>query len=133
MNEPEVAQLRPVEPAFATDPTPAQPARQQTPVPDVGDAGGSGVLHTPQPELGRTVDELSLEQALLDVDVANARVLDLTQRLVELSRHNSQLRTELEHLRLEYAQLRSAHERMKGSQAFRLAERLWAIRNALGR
>ena len=115
MNEPEVAPLRPVEQASARS------------------AGGSGGRHTPQPELAKTVDELSLEQALLDVDVANARVVDLTQRLVEQSRHNSQLRTELEHLRLEHAQLRSTHERMKGSQAFRLAERLWAIRNALGR
>lgn len=32
------------------------------------------------------IDEISLEQALIDVEIANKRVLDLTARLTKLSR-----------------------------------------------
>src|SRR2546423_1679543 len=65
------------------------------------------------------MDELSLRQALVDFDVANARVVDLTQRLVEAQGTISDLRTQLETLRIEHAQLKSLHERMRSSQAFR--------------
>ena len=79
------------------------------------------------------MDQLSLEQALLDFEVANARVLDLTQRLVELANVNNGQRAEIEHLRLELAALRSVHEQMKSSAAFRIADKVWTIRNALRR
>ena len=78
------------------------------------------------------MDELSLHQALLDFEVANARVLDLTQRLVESEAMIIELRKELESLRIEYAQLASLHDRMKTSRAFRSAEKMWALRNAIG-
>lgn len=46
------------------------------------------------------VDALSLEQALQDFEVANARVLDLTHRLTELNRELVDLRSEHERLRI---------------------------------
>jgi hypothetical protein len=56
------------------------------------------------------VDALSLEQALLDFEVANARVLDLTHRLTELNR-------ELVELRSEHERLRIAHNRSLARRA----------------
>jgi hypothetical protein len=56
------------------------------------------------------VDSLSLEQALIDFEVANARVLDLTHRLTELNR-------ELLDLRSEHERLRIAHNRSLARRA----------------
>jgi hypothetical protein len=50
----------------------------------------------------KRVDQLSLEQALVDFEVANARVLDLTHRLTELNRELLDLRSEHERLRIAY-------------------------------
>lgn len=77
------------------------------------------------------LDELSLTQALLDFEVANARVLDLTQRLIEANQVIKALRTEADEIRAELTELKSVHERMQGSQAFRLASKIWALRNAV--
>jgi hypothetical protein len=77
------------------------------------------------------LDRLSLTQALVDAEMATARVIDLTERLVEARQQIVDLRSELEHLRLEYTQYREEHEQMKSSAAFRLADRIWAVRNAL--
>lgn len=41
------------------------------------------------------IDKISLQQALIDVEVANKRVLDLTKRLVELSRELQDARSRL--------------------------------------
>ncbi len=51
-----------------------------------------------------TLDAISLEQALRDVEAANARVLDLTQRLLDSERKRRTLANELEHLRLQLAE-----------------------------
>ena len=83
--------------------------------------------------LTEDLDRLSLEQALLDFEVANARVLDLTTRLIEQASVNASLRTEMENLRLQYAELHAVHERMMSSAAFRFADKVWTIRNALRR
>jgi hypothetical protein len=103
---------------------------------DTNDRGAEMTQSGARPTPGRTfeaeMDELSLRQALMDFEVANARVLDLTQRLVEAQAVITQLRTELESLRIEHSQLASLHERMKTSRAFRSAEKLWALRNAIG-
>ncbi len=82
-------------------------------------------------ELERELDRLSLTQALRDFEVANARVLDLTQRLIAASNDLVAVRQELESLRREHDELRSTHEQMRRSRAFKLANRIWAIRNAL--
>ena len=46
------------------------------------------------------LDGISLEQALIDFEVANARVVDLTARLTSLSRELLQARTELAAMKL---------------------------------
>ena len=82
-------------------------------------------------ELERELDRLSLTQALRDFEVANARVMDLTQRLIAASNELVTVRQELESLRREHDELRSTHDQMRRSRAFKLANRIWAIRNAL--
>jgi hypothetical protein len=66
---------------------------------------------TPSP--GR-LDQISLDQALLDFEVANARVIDLTKRLVEATDELVLLRHQTELLRREVEAARS-------SRAYRLA------------
>lgn len=46
------------------------------------------------------LDRVSLEQALRDFEVANARVLDLTQRLIASERRRAEVENELLQLRL---------------------------------
>lgn len=82
-------------------------------------------------ELERSLDRLSLTQALRDFEVANARVVDLTQRLIAASNELVEVRRELESLRREHDELRTTHDQMRRSRAFKLANRIWAIRNAL--
>lgn len=77
------------------------------------------------------IDRLSLAQALHDVDVANARVVDLTQRLIGAGRELAALREELASLQRDHDELRTRHEQMRRSRAFKLADRIWAIRNAV--
>lgn len=45
------------------------------------------------------LDRMNLEQALRDFEVANARVLDLTQRLIESEQRRREVETELEAVR----------------------------------
>ena len=93
-----------------------------------------GSRRAPEPspsDLERELDRLSLDQALLDVEVANARVVDLTQRLIGAGQELVTLRQELEALRREHDHLRSTHDQMRRSKAFKLASRIWSIRNAL--
>lgn len=90
--------------------------------------------HDPEPastELEQELDRLSLAQALRDFDVANARVVDLTHRLVGAGQELAAVRQELETLRRQHEELRTTHEQMRRSKAFKLADRIWAIRNAL--
>jgi hypothetical protein len=89
-------------------------------------AGNGGALRA-------EFDHLSLQQALVDFEVANARVLDLTRRLMESQAEVSELRVELDRLRTEHAEFVRTHEAMKSSQAFRMAAKIWALRNAVGR
>lgn len=79
------------------------------------------------------LDDLSLRQALVDFEVANARVLDLTRRLMEAQAEITELRSELDRECLEHGELIRVHQAMKSSFAFRTASKLWALRNAVGR
>ena len=88
---------------------------------------------TEETSLKEEIDRLSLEQALKDFEVANARVVDLTQRLISSNEKVISLQRELDALRVEMAELRATHEAMRGSAAFRLASKIWAFRNAVGR
>jgi hypothetical protein len=81
--------------------------------------------------LKEELDRLSLTQALVDAEMATARVIDLTERLVDARQQLVRLRTELEHLRIDYTQYRAEQERIQVSPAYRLATKLFAIRDAL--
>jgi PhoPQ-activated pathogenicity-related protein len=85
-----------------------------------------------QEALEKELDRLSLIQALVDTEMATARVIDLTERLVDAREQVVNLRSELEHQRIEYAQYRAEQEQAKSSAAYRLASRIWAFRNAIG-
>jgi chromosome segregation ATPase len=62
-----------------------------------GEPGRSGS------ELERQIDALSLNQALLDFELANARVLDLTARLVEANTRVMRYQSETDALRADLA------------------------------
>jgi predicted RNase H-like nuclease (RuvC/YqgF family) len=48
------------------------------------------------PEIAQArVDQISLDQALRDVEVANARVIDLTRRLTAMSQEIQELRSQI--------------------------------------
>jgi len=51
--------------------------------------------HVPAETASDTIDRLSLQQALLDVEVANARVIDLTERLTASNVELRSLRQQL--------------------------------------
>jgi hypothetical protein len=76
------------------------------------DTAGRAVAPAYQPA-GR-LDQISLEQTLLDFEIANARVVDLTKRLVEATDELIRLRHQTELLRREA-------EAARGSRAFTLA------------
>lgn len=84
-------------------------------------------------DLAAEMDRLSLHQALLDAEVANARAADLVQRLVEATGQITSLQAELAAETQAHAELRARHEAMRASQAYRMAERVWSVRNALQR
>ena len=90
------------------------------------------------------LDGISLTQALLDVEVANARVIDLTKRLTTLSqevrRSNGLLKkAKVRNRRLDRQLAEALREldEIKGSRAFRSASRaqraVRAARSRLGR
>jgi predicted nucleic acid-binding Zn-ribbon protein len=83
------------------------------------------------------LDPISLEQALLDVDVANARVIDLTKRLTALTKELRQTTTDLQKVKLRSRRLAVELEEIKGSRAFRSASAaqrlLGSARSRLGR
>jgi hypothetical protein len=71
-------------------------------------------------ELERELDRLSLEQALRDFEIANTRVRDLTQRLVEQSREVLALREELVATQVALNDARREIEAIRASTTFRL-------------
>jgi hypothetical protein len=86
------------------------------------------------------LDEISLAQALLDVDVANSRVIDLTKRLTTMSKELRQTTSELQKARLRNRKLvaeLAELEELKSSRAYRSATAaqrvLGAARARLGR
>jgi hypothetical protein len=81
--------------------------------------------------LEQELDRLSLTQALVDAEMATSRVIDLTERLLDARQQLVNLRSELEHLRIEYIQYRVEQEQERSSAAYRLAAKIWAVRNAL--
>ena len=81
--------------------------------------------------LEKEIGLLSLDQALRDFEIANARVIDLTQRLIAANNRVVALQRESDQSRLELTELRALHNAMRSSTAFRLADKIWALRNLL--
>lgn len=79
------------------------------------------------------LDALSLEQALRDFDVANARTVDLSQRVIKLSAELAQRDAEILRLRADAGRARAELDRVVGTRAYRLAQRYWAAKGAFGR
>lgn len=75
----------------------------------------------PEAELAQAMDRLSLDQALIDFEVANARVVDLTQRLIAAGEEVAALRREVEVLRAERREQQRHMEALSNSRALRLA------------
>jgi hypothetical protein len=78
------------------------------------------------------MDQLSLEQALIDVEIAVARTNDLTVRLLETRRELAETRQKLVDAEAAFADLLHDHDGQRNSKAFRIAERVWAVRRAIG-
>jgi hypothetical protein len=83
------------------------------------------------------LDGISLAQALLDVDVANARVIDLTKRLTALTKELRRTTSDLQKAKLRNRRIVVELEEIKGSRAFRSASTaqrvLGAARSRMGR
>jgi hypothetical protein len=91
------------------------------------DGSPSAVWRTIEHDL----DRISLGQALLDADIATSRVVDLSRRLVEANDHIAQLQAEAAHLRAQHAAVQEELRAIVSTKAFRIADRLWAIRRAV--
>ena len=85
------------------------------------------------PELERELDRLSVEQALRDFEIANARTIDVTQRLVDLSTEVRELRERVVSLQEALAASRAENTAIRASATFRLAELSTKIRARLRR
>ncbi|MDQ6852399.1 MAG: hypothetical protein M3046_01705 [Actinomycetota bacterium] len=79
------------------------------------------------------IDSLSLEQALLDFERANARVIDLTQRLLEASDELIELKAKLRIATDELEAIRYENEMIKSSRAFKVLISLRTVRDFLRR
>lgn len=91
------------------------------------------------------LSRLSLVQALRDFEVANGRVIDLTERLVVTAEELVAARRELEAVRGERDNLRArlddisarhqtlleAHERTLQRKSLRLGEAIWSARRSI--
>jgi len=78
-------------------------------------------------DIGAAMDGVNLERALIDFEIANARVIDLTARLTEFNRDLLAARSELglAKLRIAELELQSAElAELKSSRAYRTARAL---------
>src|SRR5947208_12672767 len=88
-------------PAAQQDTATVRPADLDTLSPNSGQRNGSETTrpadqHDDRSEFERHLDGISLQRALIDFDVANARVIDLTHRYVEAIEEIKRLRHDLE-------------------------------------
>jgi hypothetical protein len=115
----------------------AEPKTTPTPSHDAAD---SNPLAEQQVKNTADLDDISLTQALLDVDIANARVIDLTKRLTSLTKELRTATSDLQKAKLHNRRIVAELEEIKavvGSRAFRSATTaqrlLGAARSRLGR
>ncbi len=81
--------------------------------------------------LQRALDQVSLEQALRDFEIANARVIDLTRRLVASEHQVVSLQQQVDAATQALTALQAAHEGMQRSTAYRIATRMVQLRKML--
>jgi hypothetical protein len=89
-------------------------------------------------ELTRRLDRINLTQALLDFEIANARVLDLTARVVDSNKRVLTLQAEadasrlaLEGARADIAELQRRIAEVEASTTYRTAQKLGSLRRLL--
>lgn len=85
-------------------------------------------------ELSTAMDAVNLERALIDFEIANARVIDLTARLTEFSRDLLATRSELGLAKVRLAELENAAaelQTIKGSAAYKTMRKLGDTRARL--
>jgi len=78
------------------------------------------------------LDALSLEQALIDFEIANERVRDLTYRLIASTHATAELQERVRQAEERLAVLQRERQEVEGTKAYKLARRVWAVREALG-
>ena len=86
-----------------------------------------------QVPLEHELDRLSLEQAVRDFEIANARVVDLTQRLISANERIVELQRACDVATTSLVEVQSHLASLTDSQAFRVADKLWAIRDLIRR
>ena len=112
--------IAPVEPVSGD---PVEPVSGDGVEPVSGE-GETGLSVTDHDALTRRLDSLSLRQALIDFELANARVLDLTARLIEVTNASVRRQAELDGLRQRVAMIESecaAADRRATESAVRVA------------
>ena len=84
-------------------------------------------------ELEREMDRLSLEKAVKDFEIANVRVVDLTQRLITANERIVELQRNTDALQTAHTELLNRHAAMTESTAYGLAHKMWTLRNLMRR
>ena len=89
-------------------------------------------------ELTRRLDRINLTQALLDFEIANARVLDLTSRVVDSNKRVLKQQAEadasrlaLDGARADIAELQRRIVEVEESTTYRAAQKLGSLRRLL--
>lgn len=77
------------------------------------------------------LDALTLRQALIDVEVANERVRDLTFRLLSTTRTLGAVRADLADEKRRADELERRVKDIEETRAYRTAHRLWELRSVL--
>jgi hypothetical protein len=77
------------------------------------------------------LDGINLTQALVDVEIANARVIDLTRRLTEFNKQLGEARHAAEVAQIELAQANTRLHTIHMSRTFRALENINAARRVL--
>lgn len=79
------------------------------------------------------LDGISLSQALRDFEIANARVIDLTQRLIASEQARLTAVDQAEQLRIRVATAETELAQLRSSKAYRLAHQVGVLRARLSR
>ena len=85
------------------------------------------------PELEHELDRLSLEQALRDFEIANARVIDLTQRLITANERITELQRACDETTTSLVEAQTQLAALTEAAAYRIAGKIWAVRNLVRR